>query len=42
MLTNKNGDVAGTQKQFFLIISSQYVSAQVGHHQVILEEIHKW
>jgi hypothetical protein len=34
--------VAITQTNVFLFINSQHVSAQIGHQQVILEEIHKW
>jgi hypothetical protein len=37
VLKNKNEGVT-SRKQMFLLISSQHVSAQTGHHQMILEE----
>jgi hypothetical protein len=39
---SKNGVDAITQTNVYLFISSQHVSAQIGHHQASLEEIHKW
>jgi hypothetical protein len=30
-----------SQKQMFLLFDSQHFSAQIGHHQVFLEEIYK-
>jgi hypothetical protein len=36
VLTNKNGGVTVTQN--VLLINSQYVLAQIDHHQVILEK----
>jgi hypothetical protein len=36
--TNKNGGVTVTQTNVFIFINSQHVSAQIGHHQGILDE----
>jgi hypothetical protein len=41
VLTNENQGVTATENKF-LLIDSQQVLAWIGHHQVILEEIHKW
>jgi hypothetical protein len=34
----KGGGGVVSHKQMFLLISSRHVSAQIGHHQAILEE----
>jgi hypothetical protein len=43
VVANKNREAAVTHRhtKMLLFINSQYVSAQTGHHQVILEEIYK-
>jgi hypothetical protein len=40
-LIHNSGGLAVTQTDVFLFVSSQQVSAKVGHQQVTPEEIHK-